>query len=68
MDKNTVLLSVEDYNELRDFKNELEVIEKLLNERQRVLDAIPECEIHGSCVPHAIEWIEEMKAKHCTNG
>jgi hypothetical protein len=48
-----------------DLKHELEVTDKLLNERQRVLDAIPECQIHGSCVPHAIEWIEEMKAKHC---
>ena len=32
--------------------------EHLLAERQRVLDAIPECEVHGgNCVPHAIEWI-----------
>lgn len=48
-----------------DLKQELEVTDKLLNERQRVLDAIPECKSHGKCVPHAIEWIEEMKAKHC---
>ena len=47
-----------------DLKHELEVTDKLLNERQRVLDAIPECQSHGKCVPHAIEWIEEMKAKH----
>jgi hypothetical protein len=45
-----------------DLKQELEVTNKLLNERQRVLDAIPECQIHGKCVPHAIEWVEEMKA------
>ena len=48
-----------------DLEQELEVTEKLLEERQRVLDAIPECPSHGKCVPHAIEWIEEMKAKHC---
>ena len=48
-----------------DLKQELEVTDKLLNERQKVLDAIPECPIHGSCIPHAIEWIEGMKAKHC---
>ena len=48
-----------------DLKHELEVTDKLLAERQRVLDAIPECPSHGKCVPHAIEWIEKMKAKHC---
>ncbi len=40
---------------------ELDVTEKLLSERQRVLDAIPECPLHGSCVPHALEWIAEKK-------
>jgi len=48
-----------------DLERELKVTEQLLAERQRVLDAIPECKSHGSCVPHAIDWIEEMKAKHC---
>ncbi len=52
-------------NNCEDLKHELEVTDKLLDERQKVLDAIPECRIHGKCVPHAIEWIEEMKAKHC---
>lgn len=38
---------------------ELKVTEELLNERQRVLDAVPECPVHGgNCVPHAIEWIK----------
>ena len=46
---------------LANCEKELAVTEDLLKERQRVLDAIPDCEIHGSCVPHAIEWIEEMK-------
>lgn len=40
---------------------ELAVTEVLLEERQRVLDAIPECPVHGSCVPHALEWIKEAK-------
>lgn len=48
---------------IEELLQELEVMEKLLNERQRVLDAIPKCPTHGSCVPHAIEWIEEMKEK-----
>lgn len=46
-------------------QKELKVTEELLEERQKVLDAIPECKSHGSCVPHALEWIEEMKAKYC---
>ena len=60
--KNVGLSNVSD---CADLKHELEVTDKLLNERQRVLDAIPECPSHGKCVPHAIEWIEEMKTKHC---
>ena len=58
-------LAIHDVSNCADLKHELEVTDKLLNERQRVLDAIPECPSHGKCVPHAIEWIEEMKAKHC---
>ena len=39
----------------------LNVNEQLLATRQRVLDAIPECKMHGAdCVPHAIEWIKKM--------
>lgn len=39
----------------------LNVNESLLAERQRVLDAIPECPVHGAnCVPHAIEWVESI--------
>lgn len=42
-------------------KKQLEVTDQLLDERQRVLDAIPECPRHGSCVPHALEWIEKSQ-------
>jgi len=42
----------------------LDVTDKLLTECDRVLDAIPECPAHGpQCVPHAIEWIEDMQAE-----
>ena len=58
-------LAIHDVSNYADLKHELEITDKLLEERQRVLDAIPECKVHGSCVPHAIEWIEEMKTKHC---
>jgi hypothetical protein len=48
-----------------ELEEELRVTDQLLNERQKVLDAIPECPIHGgNCVPHAIEWIAEMMSKH----
>lgn len=37
-------------------------LERLLAERDRLLDAIPECPAHGSgCIPHALEWIERLK-------
>jgi hypothetical protein len=46
---------------VRELEDELRVADQLLQERQRVLDAIPECKMHGKCVPHALEWIEKMK-------
>lgn len=46
---------------IKDIQEELHVTNKLLSERQKVLDAIPECKDHGSCVPHALEWIEKHK-------
>ncbi len=40
-------------------QKELRLTERLLEERQRVLDSIPDCPIHGECVPYALEWIEQ---------
>lgn len=45
-----------------DLRQELDVTDKLFLERNRVLRAIPECEPHGPCVPHALEWIEKAKS------
>ena len=42
--------------------NELKVLGSLLDERNKLLEVIPKCEIHGACIPHAIDWIEKMKA------
>ena len=43
-------------------EQELAVTDYLLNERQRVLDAVPECPTHGrGCVPHALDWIVSTK-------
>lgn len=44
--------------ELAQAHEELHADNQLLAERDRLLAAIPECEAHGPCVPHAIEWVE----------
>lgn len=36
-------------------------LDKQIDDRNRLLEAIPECEIHGKCIPHAIEWVGKMK-------
>ena len=44
-------------------REELDITDKLLAERELVLRAIPECPEHGAgCVPYALEWIERAKA------
>jgi hypothetical protein len=49
---------------VKELEEELNVTDKLLDERNRVMEAIPECESHGhQCVPHAIQWVEEAKKK-----
>lgn len=45
-----------------ELEKEIKVTDDLLADRQRLLDAIPECEVHGKCIPHALEWIEKMKS------
>lgn len=41
---------------------ELRVTEELLKGRDIILRAIPECKDHGVCIPHALEWVEQMRA------
>lgn len=44
-------------------KEELKVAYELPEERDRVMEAIPECPQHGSqCVSHALGWIRQAKA------
>ena len=38
---------------------DLEVTDKIIAERNRLMSSIPACPIHGPCVPHAIEWVEK---------
>ncbi len=59
------MLVFNDVVEERDkYRAAFEVTEKLLNERQRVLDTIPGCPLHGPCVPHALDWIKQSKKLH----
>lgn len=45
-----------------DLQEELRITDKLIEERNRVMEAIPPCPNHGSqCVPHALEWVEAHK-------
>lgn len=48
---------------IEDLEEDRRITEHLLEEKHRLLKAIPACEIHGEmCVPHAIEWIERVKS------
>jgi hypothetical protein len=46
---------------IKELEAELKVTDELLKDRDALLAAIPECPAHGKCVPHAIEWIEQVK-------
>jgi hypothetical protein len=51
-------------DEIYKLKEELRVTEELLETRNKLLEAIPACPVHGSqCVPHAMEWVKEQMAK-----
>ena len=48
--------------QIRELQEELDVTDKLLKERDKVMEAIPPCPWHGhQCVPHALLWIEKQK-------
>lgn len=51
--------------QLKEAREEIRVSDLLLAERQKLLDAIPECPDHGgNCIPHALEWIENIKEQN----
>lgn len=55
----TVTMPLEQFQELQ---KELNVTNKLLEERNRVMEAIPPCSQHGhQCVPHALRWVKDQK-------
>jgi hypothetical protein len=49
---------------IKELEEEVRIDDQLLATRNALLDAIPACPEHGSgCVPHAMEWVEQMLAK-----
>ena len=46
---------------IAELEAELKVSDKLLEERNKLLKEIPHCVAHGLCVPHALEWISQVK-------
>ncbi len=46
-----------------ELEKELVITEEIMNNYHRVLKAVPECPVHGECVPYAVEWIEKAKTK-----
>lgn len=46
---------------IAELEAELKVSDQLLEDRERLLEAIPPCPAHGKCMSHAIEWIEQVK-------
>ena len=46
---------------IEELEAELKVSDTLLKDREALLEAIPACPAHGKCLPHAIEWIEQVK-------
>jgi hypothetical protein len=47
--------------ENKQLKEEIEVDNAIIAERDRLMDEIPGCFIHGNrCVPHAINWVKDM--------
>jgi hypothetical protein len=46
---------------IKELEAELEVSDRLLKDRTLLLEAIPQCPVHGECVPYALEWIEQVK-------
>jgi hypothetical protein len=41
-------------------EKELAITDERLVSLEKLLDAIPECPIHGRCIPHALDWIKEQ--------
>lgn len=48
--------------QLEEAKREIATDDRLLADRDRLLDAIPPCQSHGNrCIPHAVAWVKMAK-------
>lgn len=50
--------------EIDGLREEVEIDNKIIAERDRLLNAIPECAAHGQCVPHAIQWVRDVQVEN----
>jgi len=48
-------------NEIAELKREIELDNERIADLKRVIDAVPECNAHGECVPNAVQWIQNAK-------
>lgn len=46
---------------IQELEKEVLVSDKLIEERNELLEEIPHCVAHGLCVPHALEWVRQVK-------
>lgn len=46
---------------IKELEEELKLSDELLEDKKKLLKAIPQCVAHGPCVPHALEWIAQVK-------
>lgn len=47
------------WGKIRKYREEIYVADKLIAERNRLINAIPQCPVHGPCIPYSIEWVEK---------
>lgn len=45
-------------------KKEIEVDDYIIKDLERLLAAIPECPVHGACIPYALEWVEKIRTEN----
>ena len=50
--------------EIDGLREEVEIDNKIIAERDRLLNAVPECAAHGQCVPHAIQWVKDVQVEN----
>lgn len=49
--------------EIEKLRHYTATLEALLEERDRVVEAIPPCPVHGrQCVPHALDWVSAQQS------